>query len=232
MGIDLLGIFQKLFMLGQVALVGFIIYIICASIYYFINRNEQDTTPPDWWPDWLKNFVHNYPPGYKYVSNTLVVGTVSNVFTANIFSASDCARKDVNGCDDQDGCIGFTYQQVGSANTCIQYSGLTTVFADSKITGNTLYVIEGNEPAKDYAVYTSNGVSSSTTASLIPSYIATSYFDCASNCTSNSTCLGFTYNPTSNECRQRTTMTSASLVADATLNSYLVQTPTFQGANF
>ena len=227
--LEILGIAWKL---GQVALTVFIIYMIGASIYYFINRDDQDTTPPDWWPQWLKDLVHNYPSNYKFTSNTLVVGTVSNTFTTNIFSASDCARKDVDGCDDQEGCIGFTYQQVAGANTCIQYSAVTTVFADSKITGNTLYVIEGNEPAKDYAVYTSNGVSASTTASLIPSYIATSYFECASNCTSNSTCLGFTYNPTTNECHHRTTMTASSLVPDASLNSYLIQTPTFQGATF
>jgi hypothetical protein len=210
----------------------FLIYIICASIYYWINRDDKETEPPGWWPEWLKNLVHNYPPNYTFTSNTLIQGVVSNTFSANIFSASDCARKDVDGCDDQEGCIGFTYQQSGSSNTCIQYTAVSNLFQDFKITGNTLYLVEGNEPAKDYAVYSSNGVSSTTTASLIPPYISTDYFDCASNCTSNSLCLGFTFNPTSKQCVQRTTMTKDSLVVDTALNAYLLQTPSFTGATF
>lgn len=232
MGFSPFEILGKLFVVGQMALVGLLIYFICASIYYYINKDNQDVTPPDWWPNWLKDFVHNYPPNYKFLSNTVVDGTVSNTFTANIFSASDCARKDVSGCDNQDGCIGFTYQQVAGANTCIQYSAVKTVFSNATIVGNTFYVVEGSEPSKDYAEYLGQGVSASTTASLIPSYIATSYFDCASNCMSNTLCLGFTYNPTSNECRQRTTMTTSSLTPDSTLNSFLLQTPTFQSASF
>ena len=211
----------------SVSVVLFIFYIIVASVYYFMNRDDQDITPPDWWPEFWKNTVHNYPPTYKMASNVIAVGTVSNTYSMNVMSASDCSGRQDVGCNDAENCIGFMYQESPTGNTCVQYSSISTPILDKRVTGNTLYIIEGNETAKMYSTYVSNIADSTTTATLIPSYIAVSYFDCASNCTSNSTCLGFTYNFADNTCIQGTAISASKLSLDTNYTSYILQDASF-----
>jgi hypothetical protein len=216
--------------LGSLALVGMIIYMIGGSIYYAINRDDPDIVPPEWWPDFWRDIIHNFPPNYKMVSNVLVTGTLSNTYTSNVMSAYDCASREDAGCNDADGCIGFVYQSGPTANTCMLYSTITTPFIDSRITGNTLYVIEGNEPAKTYQTYVSNVVGTTTTRTTIPSYISTNYFDCASNCTSNTSCTGFQYQSTTNSCEQQTSIVATNLGFNTQFTSYILQTATLATA--
>lgn len=209
----------------------FVFYIIGASAYYAINRDDPDITPPDWWPEFWKNIIHNYPPTYTMVSNVIAIGTVSNTYSANVMTASDCsARADV-GCNEADGCIGFMYEASPTGNTCVQYSSISTPILDKRITGNTLYIVEGSEPAKVYSTYLSNLADSTTTATLIPSYIAASYFECASNCTSNSSCLGFEYKFADNTCIQHTAISASKLSFDTNYTSYILQGASFAAAS-
>jgi hypothetical protein len=216
--------------IGSLALVGMIIYMIGGSIYYAINRDDPDIVPPEWWPDFWRNIIHNFPPDYKMVSNVIATGTLSNTYTSNVMSARDCAFREDAGCNDVDDCIGFVYQQGATANTCSLYTTLNTPIIDSRVTSNTLYVIEGNEPVKTYMTYVSNVVGSTTALTTIPSYIAASYFECASNCTSNTACTGFQYNFTTNSCQQQTSIVSTNLRLDTNFTSYILQAATLIGA--
>lgn len=213
------------------AAVGFLFYIIGASVYYALNRNDPDITPPDWWPEFWRNIIHVYPPTYKMVSNVIAIGTVSNTYSTNVMSASDCSGREDVGCNDADGCIGFMYEASPTGNTCVQYTSISSTILDKRVTGNTLYIVEGNEPSKVYSTYLSNIADSTTTATLIPSYIASSYFDCASNCTSNSSCLGFEYKFSDNTCIQHTAISASKLALDTNYTSYILQAASFSGAN-
>lgn len=212
-------------------IVGFVFYAIGASIYYWMNKDDNSIEPPEWWPEFWRNIIHNYPPTYKMVSNVIAMGTVSNTYSTNVKSPSDCSGLDKYGCNNADGCIGFMYETSASGNTCVQYSAISTPILDKRVTGNTLYIVEGNEPAKVYSTYVSNVADSTTTATLIPSYIASSYFDCASNCTSNSSCLGFEYKFADNTCIQHTAINASKLSFDTNYTSYILQGSSYTGAN-
>jgi hypothetical protein len=212
---------QIVLLIGIVAMLGF-------TIYYLIHRTDSDVLPADWLPDWYKNFVHQYPTNYSQsvTSNVIASGTVTNAtFTAN--SASDCVNKSKTGCSNDPNCVGFVYHvdNTSNINTCSTLSSAENLFVDSSVTSNTLYTVQGSEPNKYYALYTSNVINTTAPASLIPSYQAQTYFDCASNCASNVTCLGFEWNPTAttNNCIQHTAITTSNVVSSTTgFNSYIL----------
>ena len=55
------------------ALLGTLLYFLIASIYYKFNQEE---VPPDWWPETLTGWVHDFPPEYSIIANVYVNGTV------------------------------------------------------------------------------------------------------------------------------------------------------------
>lgn len=195
----------------------YILAITGYAVYLFINRKNEDILPPTdawWWPTMLNKYLHVYPRNYKYMSNvTTPTSFVSNTFS-NV-SAKNCKTECEGSPDD---CVGFESNL--ASNTCATYS---SVGFPIEYSGNNLYVVEGNEPAYMYATYTGKQVSSNTAASNIASYIATSYLDCSSNCSSNVECLGFEYKWATNECIQRTTMDSSNLTANTSFTSYILQ---------
>lgn len=209
--------FAGLAALGTLYVVGLIIY----AIYLFINRNNPSVLPPTdawWWPSSMNKYLHNYPRGYVMKSNvTLSTSSFSNVYS-NV-TASGCKKKCEATSDD---CIGFELNL--ASNTCTTYASIGFPI---EYTGNNLYIVEGNEPGFEYATYKSNVADSYTATSNILSYISTNYIDCSSNCTSNVTCLGFEYNSTTNECKQRTDFKKSNLVQNASFTSYIIQQSSF-----
>lgn len=210
---------QIFLLLGIIGLLGY-------TIYMLLNRDKDDVLPASWFPEWYKNFVHKYPTNYSKSasSNVIPTGNVVNAtFTAK--KPADCVNKSKTGCDDDKDCVGFLYKvdPVSNINTCSTLSSVNNFIADPTVTSNTLYTVEGSEPTKYYATYFSNVADSYTAASLIPAYISvTDYFDCASNCSANTSCLGFQWNPTTRNCIQHTAIKSSNLVTNASMTSYVL----------
>jgi hypothetical protein len=175
----------------QFVLVSIVLGLIGWTIYFVSNRNDPAKAPSDKWPEWYRVIVHVYPKEYnKTSSNVIVTGTQSDVFTAT--TPAKCATDPKKGCSKDEECVGFVYTKGSNTSTCTTFSSIDGFFDDKRVTGNTLYTIDGNEPGQYYATYTSNipGYSGSP---FVP-YTAASYFNCASNCSSNTLCSGFAFN--------------------------------------
>lgn len=208
---------QILFLIGMVVALGF-------TCYYLFNRSSTTVVPPDWLPDWYMNLVHVFPTNYSMsaTSNVIPYGTPNNVFTAK--TAGECVTKSVKGCKADTNCAGFVYSvdNVSNINTCSTLSDTSQIIMSNVVTSNTLYTVEGSEPTKYYAAYNGQKPDTTIPASQIPPYIVVNnYFECASNCASNVSCLGFEFNPTTKQCIQHNAITSSNLTADSTLNSYV-----------
>ena len=209
---------QKLPSIAMTIIVFYIIGIVGYAVYLFINRKDENILPPTdawWWPSMLNQYVHVYPRTYRYMSNvTAPTSFVSNTYS-NVSSVKMCKTKCEGSPDD---CVGFESNL--ASNTCVTYSSIGFPI---EYTGNNLYVVEGNEPKYMYMTYSGQQANSNTLASNIASYIATSYLDCSSNCSSNPDCQGFEYKPATNGCVQRTTMDSSNLTANTSVTSYVLQ---------
>jgi hypothetical protein len=211
-------ILQKLPSIAMTIIVFYLVFVVSYSIYLLVNRKNESVLPPTawWWPTMLNEYLHVYPRNYTYMSNvTAPTSFVSNTFS-NVSTAKMCKTKCENSPDD---CIGFEFKL--ASNTCTTYSSIGFPI---EYTGNTIYIVQGNEPSDIYKTYKEQGVKTGTPASNIASFIATSYLQCSSNCSSNVTCLGFEYKTATNECIQRTTMDSSNLVATAGTTSYILET--------
>jgi len=213
-----MDILSKLPSIAMSLAVIYIVVIVFYSVYLFINRKDENILPPDawWWPSTLNQYVHVYPRTYRYMSNvTAPTSFVSNTYS-NVSSVKMCKQK-CEGSPDE--CIGFESNL--ASNTCVTYSSIGFPI---EYTGNNLYVVEGNEPGFMYTTYKDKRWSiTNMPASNIASYIATSYLDCSSNCSSNVTCLGFEYTTTTNQCVQRTMMDTSNLIASTSTVSYILQ---------
>lgn len=215
-----MGFTEKLMTFVQIIFVLSIIvltYFVAAGGFIWFNNQ----IPPDWWPDFIKNIVYNAPKApksYKYMSNVYAPGSaVSNTFTQH--TEAQCLAE----CGD--GCVGVMTQP--SSNTC---STLTSVKYPLQFTGNNLFVVEGSEPSKMYASYTSNTVDAYTTTT-IPTTIESNYFMCASNCSSNVNCSGFVFNSTSGLCTMYPTIKSSNLLSTTTdFTSYIIGSSAFIGS--
>lgn len=178
------------------ALLGTLLYFLIASIYYKFNQEE---VPPDWWPETLTGWVHDFPPEYSMVANVYVNGTVSNTFTANVLSAEECAygTDKAAGCNDVEKCIGFKFQKAvapATANTCTLYSSVK--FAVSNVSDMLVdyYVFAGTENPL-YNLYSGRTFTSNVASTLAVSTV-TGALDgdvtiaCLALCSSNVTCTG------------------------------------------
>lgn len=215
-----MSFFDKLVTGGQIVLSLVVIitiyFVIAGGIIYWNNQ-----IPPDWWPDFIQKIVYKAPEvprSYKYMSNVYAPGSsVSNTFTQH--TEAQCLAE----CGD--GCVGVMTQP--SSNTC---STLSTVKYPLTLLGNNLFVVEGNEPSKMYASYTSNNVDAYTTT-IIPTTIESNYFNCASNCSSNVNCSGFVFNSTTGLCTMYPTIKSSNLTSTTTdFTSYILGSSAFIGS--
>ena len=192
--------------IGSIALIATVIafvYFCLMGLVIYLNGQSA----PDWWPDWIANIFEKKAPAdttkkYMYLSNVYSPG--SNVLsTFSNHSDAQCLTE----CSNVAACIAFMSNQ--SSNTC---SLLSNVSYTVPLTGNNFYVIQGMQPSKMYASYTSNTVDSYTTTTM-PSLTVTSYFDCASNCSSNTSCLGFVFDSTAGSCKPYDTIKSSNLAS-------------------
>jgi hypothetical protein len=205
----------------QIVMALCLLFLVGSTIYFLMGREDPAKAPSESWPAWYRNLVHMYPTKYSVsaTSNVIPNTTPNNVFTAK--TPKDCVNNDKKGCKVDTDCTGFVWN--ATSNVCTTLSDTSHLIFDPVVTSNTLYTVEGSEPTNYYATYTSNTANSSTAASAIPAYIAADYFACASNCTSNTTCLGFIFNPTTRNCIQHTAIQDTALATDATLNSYILK---------
>lgn len=204
----------------QIAMVLVILYLVGMTGYFITNRTDPTKAPSESWPVWYRNIVHVYPAKYSVsaTSNVIPNVTPNNMFTGK--TPKDCVNKEVKGCKVDTDCVGFVWN--GTSNVCTTLSTVDNLIFDPRVTSNTLYTIQGSEPSTYYATYVSNVADSYTASSLIPAYIATDYFACSSNCSSNTTCLGFTFNPTTRNCIQQTAIKSSNLAMDTNFTSYIL----------
>ena len=204
----------------QIAMALTVLYLVGMTTYFIINRTDPLKAPSDSWPVWYREIVHVYPAKYSVSATSNVIPNVvpNSVFTAK--TPKDCVNKNIKGCKVDTDCVGFVYDS--TSNVCTTLSSVDNLIFDPLVTSNTLYTVEGSEPTKYYATYAGKTADATTEASKILSYIATDYFACSSNCSSNVTCLGFTFNPTTRNCVQQTAIKSDKLSADATVTSYIL----------
>lgn len=221
----------------KLVLVAIIAGLIGWTIYFVSNRTDSAKAPSDSWPEWYRNLVHVYPTEYSKTptSNVIVSGTASELFTAK--KPADCATDPKKGCSKDEGCVGFVFNKPSSnldPSTCTTYSDVQNLIVDSRESGNTAYFVDGSEPGRYYATYTSNTVSSTTPASKFPSYVATNYFECASNCASNTLCTGFTFKSDSTCLMHQALVSTSNLATDANYTSYILKSGLgyFQSAAF
>lgn len=217
--------FEIVLTVVKLVLLGIVVGLIGWTIYFVTNRTDPTKAPSDSWPEWYRNIVHVYPKEYSKTptSNVIVSGTATELFTAK--KPSDCATDKKKGCSKDEDCVGFVFTKPTSnldPSTCTTYSSIDTLIVDPRASGNTAYFISGNEPGRYYATYVSNTASTSTPASIFPSYIATDYFECASNCASNVMCTGFQYK-SDNTCIMHQALKSASNLTSSTdFTSYIL----------
>jgi hypothetical protein len=204
------------------ALIAFsLLYLVGMTAYFVVNRTDAEKAPSENWPAWYREIVHEYPTKYSVseTSNVIPNVTPNNVFTGA--STGDCVNNSKKGCKVDTDCVGFVYNS--TSNVCTTLSSVDDLIFDPKVTSNTLYTVEGSEPTRYYATYAGKTADAATTASnKILAYIATDYFACSSNCSSNTSCLGFTFNPTTRNCVQQSAIASDKLSPDATLSSYIL----------
>lgn len=212
-------ILQKLPSIVITLVVFYVIGIAGYAVYLFINRKDQNIVPPVawWWPSALNQYVHVYARNYTYLSNvTAPTSFVSNTYS-NV-SAIDCKAK----CEDSpDECVGFESNL--ASNTCVTYS---SIGYPVQYSGNTLYVVEGNEPVSMYMTYSGQQANSNTIASsnVTSSDMATNYVQCSGQCSAKPDCKGFEYNNSVlKSCTMYTTMDSSNLTANTTITSYVLQ---------
>jgi hypothetical protein len=204
----------------QLAMALGLLYLVGMTAYFLANRNDPGKAPSDSWPAWYREVVHVYPMKYSVsaTSNVIPNVTPNSVFTAK--NPKDCVTKNIKGCNSDEDCVGFVYD--ATSNVCTTLSSVDNLIVDPLVTSNTLYTVEGSEPSKYYATYTGKKADATTEASKILAYIATDYFACSSNCSSNVTCLGFTFNPTDRKCEQKSAISKDKLVADTNVTSYIL----------
>jgi hypothetical protein len=196
--------------------IAFVYFCIMGLVIYL---NGQ--VAPDWWPEWIAKIFQNIPKDttkkYKYLSNVYSAG--SNVLsTYTNHTQEQCLEE----CGEADDCIGVMTQP--SSNTC---STLKSVMYPIPFTGNNFFVVEGMEPTKVYSSYTSNTVDTYTTTT-IPSIVVSSYFDCASNCSSNASCTGFVYNSNTNTCQTYNNIKTSNLsTTTASFTSYVLSAASY-----
>lgn len=87
-------------------------------------------------------------------------------------------------------CDGFIFNIGASSNTCTLINGMDVLVPSE--TANTMYFVDGKEPAQQFFALTSNTISSPTFVIQTP-YPETSTFACASNCVSNVSCNGYMF---------------------------------------
>jgi hypothetical protein len=211
---------QAVFTGLEIFLACIVAYLIGMTGYFLMHRTDPAVVPGENWPSWFKNLVHVYPTEYSKsaTSNIIPDSTPNATFTAK--TPKDCVTKKTKGCKDDNGCSGFVWNE--TSNTCVILGTTDKIISDPTVTGNTLYTVVGSEPTQYYAVYTSNVADTTTRASNILSYIATSYLDCASNCASNTTCTGFTWNPSTSTCAQSNYIRASNLMSSAGFTSYIL----------
>jgi hypothetical protein len=219
-------VFETVVTVVKLALLGVIVGLLGWTVYFLMNRTDPAKAPSDSWPEWYRNLVHVYPQEYTKTpsSNVIVSGAATELFTAK--KPADCANDKKKGCSKDEDCVGFVFNKPSSnlePSTCTTYSSIDTLIVDERVSGNTAYFIDGNEPGAYYATYVSNAASTSTPVSIFPSYIATDYFECASNCASNVSCTGFEYKA-DNTCIMHQALKSVSNLTPSTdFTSYLLK---------
>jgi hypothetical protein len=219
-------VFETVVTVVKLALLGVIVGLLGWTVYFLMNRTDPAKAPSDSWPEWYRNLVHVYPQEYTKTpsSNVIVSGAATELFTAK--KPADCANDKKKGCSKDEDCVGFVFNKPSSnlePSTCTTYSSIDTLIVDERVSGNTAYFIDGNEPGAYYATYVSNAASTSTPVSIFPSYIATDYFECASNCASNVSCTGFEYKSDNTCIMHQALVSTSNLVTDANYTSYLLK---------
>ena len=215
-----MGAFETFVTIVRLVLLAIVVGLLGYTAYFIVNRNDPTKAPSENWPVWYRNIVHVYPAKYSVSASSNVIPNVTpnNMFTGK--NPKDCVNKEVKGCKVDTDCVGFVWNS--TSNVCTTLSTVDNLIVDPVVTSNTLYTVQGSEPSTYYAAYAGKNADATTEASKIPAYIAADYFACSSNCTSNSTCLGFTFNPTTRNCIQQTAIKSDKLAADTTVSSYII----------
>ena len=181
----------------------FVLYLLVAgSITLVLKTKIGQGDPKGFWytdRDKLKKYIFKSwidwagaPATFSYLEFSEPASyTVLKTITGTSAKLANCMIQ----CESSDKCDGFIFNKSGSSNTCTLVTGMDVLIMGS----NTMYFVDGKEPAKQFGPILSNTISTPTYVIGTP-YTASNYNDCASNCISNVSCNGFTFDTSSKNC--------------------------------
>jgi hypothetical protein len=212
-----LEVVGKLLSVGIVLLILYLVIAGGVTLAYYTRTGQGETDgfwyqPRQKWipKSWLK--WAGYPAVFSNttqinVTNMSVLKTVSGTEKQCMLACeAENDRKSTN-------CVGFVHEKTASANTCYLATTMDGLLANT-VTSNIVYFISGFDTAKQF--YLNAGKSMSTAGYSTVS--TTSLNACASNCTSNVLCNGFTF--TGSSCALYSNMDETKFVAQTGTDSY------------
>lgn len=165
----------------------YIVFVILYSIFLSINPNVTRPTG-FYWPQFINQWLGRGPQSFSVAYGNVAIRSDLQYYLKNV-KPTDC----MSNCNASNVCIGFTM----TGNTCNTFTLLSALYPLN--TGSNVYVMDGT-PVQTYTQYINQNVSSATSFSTYTarsnqlSDILYDSLDCATNCASTSTCLGFTMN--------------------------------------
>ena len=195
----------------------YILFVICYAVYLYFTPNKLRPKSGLFWPSFINNWIGS-PQTFSMVTGRIAVGNdiLNKLINVNAVAC-------MSNCNVTKDCIGFI--MYNTSNTCNTFTVISSTIPDVLLSAN-VYVTDGNLPTTQYAL--DIGKTFSYTSNIL-SYISSSPADCASNCSSNATCTGFTYSILNTTCIQQSNVyfTTSNLTASVGFNSYTMSTPSF-----
>jgi hypothetical protein len=228
-------VMQLLFGIGITILICAVIYLCIAgglTISYWgqFGRGNKDgwwyrdreTWIPKTWLDWA-----GYPGTFTKISSMSAPQMALKSVKTDVTSINQCMLKCAGMIKKLDApeCVGFVYDS--AAKKCFFAETIDLVMPGS----NTIYLYQntnaGYTPSvKTFQAYTSNALP--LTGTDAPKNVGNSpytegggWYGCGANCYSNSECTGYTFVPSTNNCRLVRNMDATKLVATPGSNSYV-----------
>ena len=216
------------------------IYVVVAAIMAGIYKSQfgkkkkngfwyknRETWIPESFLDWA-----GYPGKFTKISSMSAPQMALKDTSTGVMSAAECMLKCSGMVDTLEApeCVGFVYDS--AAKKCYFAERIDLLMPGS----NTVYLYQ-NTPAgytpsvKTFKAYTSNALP--LTGVDAPKYVGNSpftegggWYGCGANCYSNSECTGYTFVPSTNNCRLVSNMDATKLVPTPGANSYIYTTLT------
>lgn len=180
----------------------FVLYLLVAgSITLVLKTKIGQGDPKGFWytdRDKLKKYIFKSwidwagaPATFSYLGSVQPASyTVLKTITGAGAKLANCMIQCESYSKGSSTCDGFIFNKSGSSNTCTLVNGMDVLIPSAS--SNTMYFVDGKEPAKQFFASASKTVPSPSNIPGSP-YRETSADLCASNCFSNVECNGFVF---------------------------------------